>query len=198
MGKFVRVSEETFKEIQLEAGLILNKFDPTGATEVVDADIVCATTGGINIGCKPQFTDYGADIDNVPDNMLEFKEVEGWDCSIGFTALNASAKGIGMALGVADVDGNKITPRTGSVAQYAKDTWWVGERADGGCVAACLKNALSTDGLNLKTTKKGKGQLSCVLTGHVSIKKQDEVPMEFYVQEGAAAAAANVQEGDEE
>lgn len=187
MGKFVKVSENAFKEIQLEAGLILNKFDPTGATDVEDADIVCATTGGINIACKPQFTDYGADIDNVPDNMLEFKEVEQWDCSIGFTALNASASVIGLSLGVADVDGNKITPKTGAAKDYAKDVWWVGERADGGFAACCLKNALSTEGLSLKTTKKGKGQLSCTLAGHVSIKAQDVVPMEFYVQEGEGA-----------
>ena len=182
--KFFRVSENAFKEIQLEAGLILNKFDPTGATEVQDADIVCTTTGGISIACKPTFNDYGADIDNVPDNMLEFKEVDGWDCSIGFTALNVSAAVIGLALGVADVADGKITPRNDMTAADAKDVWWVGERADGGFVACCLKNALSTDGLALKTTKKGKGQLSCTLTGHVSITAQDVVPMEFYVQEG--------------
>lgn len=186
MNKFVKVSENAFKEIQLEAGLILNKFDPTGATDVEDADIVCATTGGISITCKPTFTDYGSDIDNIPNNMLEFKEVDGWDCSLGFTALNASAAVIKMALCAADVDGGKITPRNDLTETDAKDVWWVGERADGGFVACCLKNALSTDGLSLKTTKKGKGQLSCVLTGHVSIKAQDVVPMEFYVQEGAA------------
>ena len=185
MGKFTKVSENTFKEIQMEAGLILNKFDPTGETDVEDADIVCATTGGISITCKPTFTDYGEDIDNVPNNMLEFKEVDGWDCSIGFTALNASAEVIKLALGAADAAGNKITPRFDMTAADASDIWWVGERADGGFVACCLKNAMSTDGLTLKTTKKGKGQLSCVLTGHVSIDAQDVVPMEFYVQEGA-------------
>ena len=187
MGKFTKVSENAFKEIQLEAGLILNKFDPTGTTEVEDADIVCATTGGISITCKPTFTDYGDDIDNVPANMLEFKEVDGWDCSIGFTALNASASVIKLALGAADTEGNKITPRFDMSEDDASDIWWVGERADGGFVACCLKNAMSTDGLSLKTTKKGKGQLSCVLTGHVSINAQDVVPMEFYVQEGAEA-----------
>ena len=185
--KFVKVSESAFKEIQLEAGLILNKFDPTGATDVEDADIVCATTGGINIACKPTFTDYGEDIDNVPANMLEFKEVDGWDCSLGFTALNISAAVIKMALAAADVDGNKITPRNDLTEDDFEDVWWVGERADGGFAACCLKNSLSTDGLSLKTTKKGKGQLSCVLTGHVSINAQDVVPMEFYVQEGAEA-----------
>ena len=187
MGKFVKVSENAFKEIQLEAGLILNKFDPAGVTEVADADIVCATTGGISIACKPVFTDYGDDIDNVPANMLEFKEVDSWDCSIGFTALNASASVIKLSLGIADVDGNKIAPRFDFSEERSEfaDIWWVGERADGGFAACRLMNALSTDGLSLKTTKKGKGQLSCTLTGHVSIKAQDVVPMEFYVQEGA-------------
>ena len=184
MGKFVKVSENAFKEIQLEAGLILNKFDPTGTTEVKDADIVCATTGGISITCKPQFTDYAEDIDNLPSGVIEFKEVDSYDCSISFTALNASAAVIKMALGAADTEGNKITPRFDMKDGDTSDIWWVGERADGGFVACCLKNAMSTDGLSLKTTKKGKGQLSCTLTGHVSIDAQDEVPMEFYVQEG--------------
>ena len=184
MGKFVKVSQETFKEIQLEAGLILNQFYPAGATDVEDSHIVCATTGGIEIACKPTYTDYGEDIDNVPNNMLEFKEVDGWECSIAFTALNASASVIKLALGAADVEGNKITPRFDMTENDTKDIWWVGERADGGFVACCLKNALSTEGLTLKTSKKGKGQLSCTLTGHVSINAQDVVPMEFYVQEG--------------
>ena len=186
MGKFVKVSENTFNEIQMEAGLILNKFDPTGAAEVADADIVCATTGGITISCKPTYTDYGEDIDNVPNNMLEFKEVDGWDCSIGFTALNVSLEVLKFALGAADVKDRKITPRNDLNVDDAADIWWVGERADGGFVACKLMNALSTDGLSLKTTKKGKGQLSCTLTGHVSINAQDVVPMEFYVMEGEA------------
>ena len=186
MGKFTKVSQDTFKEIQLEAGLILNKFDPSGTAEVADADIVCATTGGIEIACKPTFTDYGEDIDNVPTNMLEFKEVDGWDCSIAFTALNASAAAIKMALGAADIEGNKIVPRFDMSKADVSDIWWVGERADGGFVACCLKNAMSTEGLTLKTTKKGKGQLSCTLMGHVSIEAQDVVPMEFYVMEGAS------------
>ena len=184
MGKFTKVSQDTFKEIQLEAGLILNQFDPNGVNEVEDSHIVCATTGGIEIACKPTFTDYGEDIDNVPANMLEFKRIDNWACTIAFTALNASANVIKLALGAADASGKKITPRSDMSKNDVKDIWWVGERADGGFVACCLKNAMSTDGLTLKTSKNGKGQLSCTLTGHVSVSKQDEVPMEFYVMEG--------------
>lgn len=187
MGKFNKVSQDTFKELQLEAGLLLSKFDPTGATDVEDADIVCATTGGIEIACKPEFVDYAEDIDNVPPGMIEFKEISSYECTIAFTALNASAEVIKLALGAADISEGKITPRFNTSNDDTNDVWWVGERADGGFVACHLLHALSTEGLTLKTSKAGKGQISCTLTGHVSITSQDSVPMEFYVMEGESA-----------
>ena len=186
MPRFTKVSETAFKEIQLEAGLVLNKFSIESPDSVKDEDIVCATTGGIQLACKPSYTDYGSDIDNVPANMLELKEIDGWDCTMGFTALSATPASIKLALGAADVEGNKIVPRAEKLNTDAQDIWWVGDRADGGLVACRLMNALSTDGLSLKTTKNGKGQLSCTLTGHVSMKTQNVVPMEFYVMEGEA------------
>lgn len=188
--RFTKVSQAAFDEFQLEAGLILNTFSPESPADVTDDNIVCATTGGIQITCKPTYTDYGEDVDNVPNNMLELKEIDGWECSFGFTALTASAKSIKLALGAADIEGNKILPRSEKKDSDASDIWWVGDRADGGLVACCLKNSLSTEGLSLKTTKKGKGQLSCTLTGHVSMKAQNVVPMEFYVIEGTAKEGA--------
>jgi hypothetical protein len=189
MGRFTKITENAFKEFQLEAGLILHSFN-IESPEVTDEDIVCTTTGGIQITCKPTYTDYGSDIDNVPANMLELKNIDGWECSLGFTALSVTPAAISLALGAADLDSaggfKTITPRAEKQNDDATDIWWVGDRADGGLVACCLKNALSTDGLSLKTTKNGKGQLSCTLTGHVSITAQDVVPMEFYVMEGAA------------
>ena len=100
---------------------------------------------------------------------------------MSFTSLGTSPDNIKMALGSADVTTNKITPRRDlKQTDFKDELWWVGDRADGGCVAICLKNALSTGGFSLQTTKSGKGQISCELTGHVSITAQDVVPMEFY------------------
>ena len=89
--RFTKVSQTAFDEFQLEAGLILKNFNPASPDEVTDEDIVCATTGGVQITCKPTYTDYGEDVDNVPANMLEMKEIDGWECTIGFTALTVSA-----------------------------------------------------------------------------------------------------------
>ena len=73
-----------------------------------------------------------------------------------------------------------MTPRRDLKQADFTDLWWVGDRADGGCVAIQIKNALSTGGFSLQTTKNGKGQLSVELTGHVSIDAQDTMPMVFY------------------
>lgn len=186
MGKFSKISENTFNELQVDAGVLLNQFDPENP-ELLDAAIICATTGGINPTCVASYSDWAEDIDNVPNGTKEMMHIDGWDTSLAFTALNITAETIRMALGAADVyaETGKITPRM-SLDQDKdfSNVWWVGDLSDGGLCAICLKNALSTGGFSLQTTKNGKGQLSVTLSGHVSITAQDEVPMEFYVQEG--------------
>lgn len=120
---------------------------------------------------------------NCPVNMMELKHLDGWDCEMAFTSLGTSTESIRLALGAADIDTtdrSKITPRRDLKQTDFADLWWVGDRADGGMVAICLKNALSTGGFTLQTTKNGKGQVSVKLTGHVSMSAQDEMPMEFY------------------
>ena len=73
--KFNKIPENTFKELQLNAGMILKSFDPKTAT--VDlSNIVGATTGGVNFTATPTFSDYGEDIDNCPKNMKELKKLD--------------------------------------------------------------------------------------------------------------------------
>jgi hypothetical protein len=183
MGLFTQISEETFNEIQTDVGVLLKDFDPE-APELDEASIICATTGGITASCVPTFSDFGADIDNVPNNTMELKRIDGWDTTFAFTALNATAETIKLSLGAADISGISIIPRRTIKPEDFADIWWVGDRSDGGLVAVKLKNALSTGGLSLQTNKNGKGQLSVTLTGHTSIKEQNVVPMEFFVKEG--------------
>ena len=119
---------------------------------------------------------------NCPNNLKELKHLDSWDCSMQFTSLGTSEEGFVLALGAADVNvtTGAITPRKDLEQTDFSDIWWVGDRADGGCVAVQLKNALSTSGFSLKTTKDGKGNLSVTLTGHVSINAQSVMPMVIY------------------
>lgn len=186
MGKFTVIPQDAFNGLQLDAGVLLKNFDPSKPVAPADADIICATTGGINAVCKPTFSDFGEDVDNVPNNMKEFKHLDGWECSFSTTSLGTTPALIRLALGCADIDTEdttKIVPRMDLEQTDFTDIWWVGDRADGGLVAIQLKNALSTDGFSLKTAKNGKGQIALTITGHVSINAQKEVPMVFYSQD---------------
>ena len=185
MGRFSKISQEAFDEFQVDAGVLLKSFDPE-APELVDEDIICATTGGINPTCVPTYFDWGEDVDNVPNGTKELMHLDGWETTLGFTALNTTPDVIRMALGAADVEASsgKITPRRDLKDTDFADVWWVGDRSDGGLVAIRLINALSSSGFSLQTTKNGKGQIAVTLNGHPSINEQSKVPMEFYVQEG--------------
>lgn len=192
MGKFTIIPKDTFDDLQLDAGVLLKNFVPATAAAPQDSDIICATTGGINATCTPTYSDLGEDVDNCPNNMKELKHLDGWDCTLAFTSLGMSTAAIKMALGSADIDTQdttKVTPRRDLKQSDFSDVWWVGDKADGGMVAIQLKNALSTGGFSLQTTKSGKGQISVTLTGHVSIEAQTDMPMMFYSTSGTAEAS---------
>ncbi len=188
MGRFTVIPQNTFNDLQLDAGVLLKTFDPENATAVKDEDIICATTGGINATCVPTYSDMGEDVDNCPVNMKELKHLDSWECKLAFTSLGTSAENIRMTLGAADIDATTgaIVPRRSLKQSDFSDVWWVGDKADGGLVAVKLINALSTSGFSLQTTKNGKGKISVELTGHVSVHAQDTMPMVFYSTEGAA------------
>lgn len=183
MGKFTVIPQDTFSGLQLDAGVLLKRFNPDIPAEPLDEDIICATSGGIQASCTPTFSDMGEDIDNVPVNMKELKHLDSWECKLSTTSLGTSPRLIKLALGCADIDTentSKIIPRADLLQTDFSDLWWVGDRADGGLVAIQLKNALATSGFSLQTTKNGKGTIALELTGHVSINAQKEVPMIFY------------------
>lgn len=183
MGKFTVIPQSTFEALQLDAGVLLNTFNPASPDAPDDEDIICATTGGISVSCVPTYSDFGEDVDNCPANLKELKHLDSWECTMSTTSLGTSPELIKLALGAADIDGtntSKIVPRKDLEQTDFADLWWVGDRADGGMVAVRLINALSTGGFVLQTEKNGKGQITLELTGHVSINAQSVMPMEFY------------------
>lgn len=190
MGKFSVIPTDTFDQLQMDAGVLLNTFNPSSPGEIADEHFICATTGGINATCIPTYSDMGADVDNCPVNTKELKHLDGWDCKLSFTALSATPSAIRMALGAADIEASsgKITPRKDlKQSDFDDSIWWVGDKTNGGMVAIELKNALSTGGFSLQTTKNGKGQVSVEITGHVSLSDQSVVPMVFYSSDPAPA-----------
>ena len=182
MGRFTVIPQNTFNALQMDAGVLLKRFDPANPAAPADEDIICATTGGVNPSCVPTFSDLGEDVDNCPTNTKELKHLDFWECKLATTSLGTSPELIRLALGCADINSetSAIVPRANLAQTDYSDIWWVGDRADGGLVAIQLKNALSTSGFSLQTTKNGKGTIALEITGHVSINAQSVVPMVFY------------------
>lgn len=185
MGTYTKVASDAFEALQLDAGVLLSTFNPASPyTAPTDANIIATTTGGINVVCEPTYSDFGEDVDNVPNNMMEFKHLDGWNCSMSFSSIKFNAANTVWSLGAATktttsgVD--KVVPNRDLAQGDFKDIWWVGDKADGGAFAVKLINALSTGGLNIQSTKNGKGVNQMTLTGHVSIDAQNVMPMEFY------------------
>lgn len=186
MGRFTVIANDAFDALQVDAGVILTTFDVTNPYRTPTSDeILATTTGGVNPKCTPSYSDYGEDVDNVPNNMKEFKHLDSWEATLGFTSIKFNAANTKWALGAADTEllangATKITPRRDLNQTDFSDLWWVGDKANGGAYAIHLLNALSTDGLNIQSSKNGKGTNAVVVTGHVSINAQDVMPMEIY------------------
>lgn len=190
MQKFTRVPEDTFEKLQLNAGILVDDFTPATGTI---GNILGATTGGIQFASNPTFTDFGEDVDNVPNNMMEFKHLDAFDPTMSGTFLTCTAALAKSLVGAADIDTNDSThvvPRAELLAADFDDVWWIGDYSDintgenAGFIAIHLMNALNVAGFQIQSTKNNKGQLAFEYHGHYSIASQDVVPFEIYVREG--------------
>ena len=189
--KYTKIPETTFKNLQLNAGVLLSAFNPESAT-VANESIIGATTGGVNFTATPTFSDYGEDIDNCPKNMKELKKLDAWEINMSGTYITVDANAVKTLVGAADVSGNKITPRNDLKLTDFTDVWWVGDYSDqngetnGGFVAIHMMNTLSTGGFAIKSSDNGKGNFAFTYTAHYSMSAQDTVPFEVYVKAGTA------------
>lgn len=194
MAKFTKIPETAFQEIQLNAGVILSEFDPSTGTMDM-ANLLGATTGGVNFTAVPTFSDYGEDIDNCPKNMKELKKLESWEIKMSGTYVTVNPNLVKSMIGVADVAKEKITPRNDVLDTDFTDLWFVGDYSDkngetnGGFVAVHMMDALSTAGFAIQTSDKAKGQFAFEYTAHYSMADQTIVPFEVYVKAGTEEAA---------
>lgn len=198
--KFTRIPETAFKNLQLNAGILLKQFTPSTA-EITETDLLGATTGGVAFTATPTYTDYGEDIDNAPVNVLELKRLDSWAVTMSGTFITLTPDLAKILVGAADVDSGddtKIVPRNDVKSTDFQDIWWVGDYSEinddgtetgkAGFVAIHMLNGLSTGGFQLQSNNRGKGNFAFEFTGHYSIDAQDTVPFEVYVSEGTEDA----------
>lgn len=200
MAKFTQIPANTFKKLQLGAGILATDFDPATG-ELTASNIIGATSGGVSFEATPSFSDFGEDIDNCPKNTKELKRLDSWGAKMSgaFVTMDTTAavSVIGTAA-VASGDQTKVVPRNSVDAGDFKNIWWVGDYSDvnddgssagkAGFIAVKLINALSTGGFKIQSGDKAKGTFEFEYTGHYSIENTDVVPFELYIKAGSADA----------
>ena len=194
--KYTQIPANTFKELQLNAGILTSDFAPTTGT--VESNMMLgATSGGISFTATPTYTDLGDDIDNCPKNMMELKKLESWEIKMSGTFLTVNttqAKSLMAAADIGASDTTKITPRNDVAITDFDDIWWIGDYSDkngatnGGYIAIHMMNALSTGGFQLQSSDKAKGQFAFEYTAHYSMNTPDTVPYEIYIKAGTEEA----------
>lgn len=191
--KFTQIPSDTFKKLQLNAGVLATTFEPSTGT-LTATNVIGATAGGISFKATPEFEDFGEDIDNCPKNTMELKKLTSWEVVLSGTFVTMDTAVAKSMTGAADIDVSdptKVVPRNDvDVEKDFSDIWFVGDYSDentgesAGFIAIRVINALSTGGFKLQTTDKGKGNFEFEYTGHYSMGAQDKVPFEVYVKAG--------------
>lgn len=193
--KFTKIPANTFQQIQLNAGILVDSFVPSTGTI---GNLLGATTGGINFTDTPEYVDFGEDIDNCPKNTMELKKVDNREVKMAGTFITVSPTVARKLAATADIDNSDqthIIPRDTLKSTDFESIWWIGDYSDtntgdnAGFCAVHLMNSLNTAGFQIQSTDKEKGQFAFEFTGHYSISNIDLVPYEVYIQGGSESAA---------
>lgn len=192
--KYTQIPVTAFKDIQLNAGILVDDFNP--ATGVIGA-LLGATSGGVQFQDNMEFKDFGEDIDNCPKNMKELKKLDKHDVKMSgtFVTINAvTAKTLAAAADIDPDDTTHIIPRNDVLEADFKTLWWIGDYSDvntgdnAGYCAIKLYNALNTGGFQIQSADKDKGKFAFSFEGHYSMKQQDKVPYDVYVKSGSGSS----------
>ena len=192
--KFTQVPTDTFENLVLNAGILVDEFTPSSG---VIGNLLGATTGGIEFSTNPTYTDFGEDIDNVPENTKQLKRLKSFDPSMSGTFLTVDTATVKSLIGAADIgtsDTTKVVPRDQLLQADFDDVWWVGDYSDknvdaesthtAGYIAIHLMNALNTAGFKITSSKDNKAQMAFEYHGHYDISNISTPPFEIYVKAG--------------
>lgn len=192
--QYTKVPADTFKQLVFNAGIIVSGsgFTPSTGT-VTAANILYATSGGMQFNSNPTYRNDGEGMDNVPENTYQLMHLQSFDPTLSGTALTVTPEIAKKHVGAADIDASNaahIVPRSDLTAADFEDIWFIADYSDkntgnsAGFVAIHIMHALNTAGFQLQTGKDEKGQLAFEYHGHYDITDMDTIPFEIYVKSG--------------
>ena len=204
--KYTKVPENTRQNLQMNAGIIVNGFNPsTGEIEsivgVYSEDILGATSGGMNFVATPQMSDLFEDVDNMPAKTKQGQMLTYWDVTASGTFVSVTRELAKRLMAAADFDEGieyKIIPRSDILETDFQDLWWIGDYSDvntgenAGFIAIHIMNALSTNGFQIQSGKDVKGQFSFNFSAYYDLENIEQVPFEVYIRTGGAETGGSI------
>lgn len=191
---YTRVPEDLWKNIQMNAGIVVKGFDPTDGSY---DSIIGATDGGVSFNPNPEFYDMGEGIDNLPANTMQLKKIRSYDPTLSGTFKSLTEELLEMLNAAVDTDGTgpiHIVPRMElTEADFEEDVTLIADYSDvntganAGWLAVRIFNALNTTGFQWQTQNQDKGQFSFEFHGHYDLTDLDQVPFDIYMKAGTAA-----------
>ena len=190
-GKYTLYPTEFWKNIQVNAGIMVLGFDKTDGTYT---SIIGATSDGVTFNSNPTYEDFGEDIDNVPPNTKQLKRVQYYDPALSGTFKTVTATTAEM-LCPGSASSGTITPADVLTDSMFRDVTLLADYSDinkdggtgstvkAGAIAVTIKNALNTSGFQWKTNKDGKGEFDFDFHGHYDLDTPDDPPFEIFVKE---------------
>lgn len=169
------VNANTFKNLQLGEGAFLKS--AYNGTALTNDQILSATRGGATINIAPVYRTRV--IDGIPTNTAEARTIDSVNVTASFTALEITPELLERAAGGADYNAATKTlslRHTLKTADFG-DLYWVGDVSDGRRVQITFKNALNTNGIQLRTQQNNEGELSMNFEGNYGVADLDTPPV---------------------
>lgn len=175
------IHEETFSNLQLNAGVFLKDLDWSGAADREalkallagalrdPAHVLGATRGGGSFTCKPTLRFLEAD--GLRGDTLGATVCDRWEVRLSGTLLEVTPENLALCLtgGRAETTGGvtRVTPACEVEPEhYLPRLCWVGDMAGGGALLIELRNVLNTGGVSLNFRDRGEGTLPFSFLAH--------------------------------
>ena len=194
-GHTTPLREETFENLQLNAGIFIKNFTYTSITNAaaLKTAIASAITTGTNIlgatrGGGSFTVTREMRTPEVDGKRYGFKGdtfIDSVEAQLSTTLIEITPDNLVNALGSAKAvtSGSKTTITLSTAlatTDYLTNLCWIGDLADGRYVLICLKNALNTADLTLTFSDKGEGTLPVEFHARqASVNDYDEAPFEI-------------------
>ena len=194
-GHTTPLREETFENLQLNAGIFIKNFTYTSITNAsaLKTAIASAITTGTNIlgatrGGGSFTVTREMRTPEVDGKRYGFKGdtfIDGVEAQLSTTLIEITPENLVNALGSAKAttSGSKTTITLSTALDtndYLSNLCWIGDLADGRYVLICLKNAINTADLTLTFSDKGEGTLPVEFHARqASVNDYDEAPFEI-------------------